>query len=150
MGSRAATRRRPPRGENGSAVIETVIGVPAFLLFVGLILLGARVALAHQAVESAAADAARAASIARTETEARTTARTSALASLHTQDLHCLDLQVTLDLTGFRSAPGQEATVAATVLCRVDLAHVGIPGVAASKVVSATMSSPIDTFRTRS
>ena len=72
------TRRhqvRHQRGERGSAVIEAVVGVPAFMLFVLLIIAGGRLAIAQQAVEAAAADAARAASIARTQDQARTRRR---------------------------------------------------------------------------
>ena len=70
-------RRRDP-ADRGSATIEAVIGVPAFLLFVGLIIFAGRVAVAHQAVESAAAAAARSASIARTQQEAVSDARSAA------------------------------------------------------------------------
>ncbi len=44
------------RDERGSAAVESVIGVPAFALFVGLIIFGGRTAITHGAVESAAAD----------------------------------------------------------------------------------------------
>jgi len=59
-----------PDCERGSATVEAVIGVPAFLLLLGLLIVGGRVAIAHQVVQSAASDAARAASIARTQTAA--------------------------------------------------------------------------------
>ena len=55
---------RSERDERGSAAVEAVIGVPAFALFVGLIIFGGRTAIDSRAVESAAADAARTASIA--------------------------------------------------------------------------------------
>ena len=57
------------RDERGSASVEAAVGLPAFVLFVGLIIFGGRTATTHQAVESAAADAARSASIARTSSE---------------------------------------------------------------------------------
>ena len=53
------------RDERGSAAIEAAIGVPAFALFVGLIIFGGRTATTHEALQSAAADAARSASLAR-------------------------------------------------------------------------------------
>ena len=59
------SRRR--RDERGSVAIEAAIGVPAFGLFVAMIILGGRVEIAKQAVEAAAYDAARAASIERTQ-----------------------------------------------------------------------------------
>ena len=54
--------RRHLDRERGSAVIEAVIGVPAFMLFVALIVFAGRVAIAHQGVQSAAADGLSAAS----------------------------------------------------------------------------------------
>ena len=68
------------RDERGSAAVEAVIGVPAFALFVGLIIFGGRTAMTHGAVESAAADGARTASIARTSQEARSGAEEAARA----------------------------------------------------------------------
>ena len=47
--------RRLVRDERGSAAVEAVVGVPAFVLFVGLIIFGGRTATTHQSVETAAA-----------------------------------------------------------------------------------------------
>ena len=47
--------RQPRRPERGSAALEAAIGLPAFMLFVALIILAGRVAIATQAVDSAAA-----------------------------------------------------------------------------------------------
>lgn len=58
------------RDERGSVAIEAAIGVPAFGLFVAMIILGGRVEIAKQSVEAAAYEAARAASIERTQSEA--------------------------------------------------------------------------------
>ncbi|HEY5275589.1 MAG TPA: TadE/TadG family type IV pilus assembly protein, partial [Coriobacteriia bacterium] len=56
--------------ERGSAAIETAVGVPAFLLFIALIIGAGRIAIARQAVEAAAAEGARSASIERTQAAA--------------------------------------------------------------------------------
>ncbi len=58
--------RRRRRDERGSVAIEAAIGVPAFGLFIAMIILGGRVEIAKQSVEAAAYEAARAASIERT------------------------------------------------------------------------------------
>jgi len=145
--TRGLGRRR--RSEKGSATIEAVIGVPAFLLFVGLIIFAGRVAIAHQAVESAAAAAARSASIARTQTVAVSDARAAAADNLTEQDLHCLTQRVQVDATGFAASVGTPAQVTATVTCVLDLADLAVPGVPGSKAITATMSSPIDTYRER-
>ena len=139
------TRRM--RDERGSAAVEAAVGVPAFVLLVGLIIFGGRTATAHSAVESAAADAARSASIARTASEAESDAKTAAQASLANQDIHCLNVAVTVDVSDFTKPAGQAGSVAATVECLLDLADLSVPGVPGSRLIKATVSSPLDTWR---
>ena len=141
--------RRRARADRGSAAIEAVIGVPAFLLFVGLIIFAGRVAVAHQAVESAASAAARSASIARTQQAALADAQSAAAGSLTDQDIHCVTARVEVDAAGFGAPVGTPAKVTATVSCVVDLADLAVPGVPGTRTVTATMSSPIDTYRER-
>ena len=50
-------RDRERSRERGSASVEAAVGVPAFLLLIGLILLAARVTVMSQAVQAVAADA---------------------------------------------------------------------------------------------
>ncbi|MGY0541404.1 TadE/TadG family type IV pilus assembly protein [Nocardioides sp. YJ-D4] len=137
------------RDERGSAAIEAAIGLPAFILFVGLIIAGGRLALADQALQSAAADAARAASIARSASEADTSAGREAAASLNNQKLDCRSIQVVVDTSGFHVPTGQPADVTVTLSCRVDLADLSVPGVPGSRLIRASMTSPIDTWRER-
>lgn len=137
------------RDERGSAAIEAVIGVPAFLLFVGLIIFGGRTATTHQSVETAAADAARSASLERTSTSAKSQAISAATTSLSNQGIHCLDIDVTVDASQFSRAVGVAATVSVTVQCRLDLSDLSIPGVPGSRLIRATSTSPIDTWRER-
>jgi len=135
--------------ERGSASVEAVIGVPVFLLLLGLLIVGGRVAIAHQVVQSAASDAARAASIARSQAAARTDATTAAQQSLANQQLDCLTTTVTLDTTGFTTTVGTPAQVRATVACDLNLSNLGIPGLPGSLPITETMSSPLDTYRGR-
>jgi len=141
-------RRRPDR-ERGSAVIEAVIGVPAFMLFVLLIVFAGRVAIAHQGVQSAAADAARSASIARTQGAAQTAGDTAAATSLANQHVNCTVTTISVDTTGFASPVGTPAKVMASVSCQVNLSDIWLPGVPGTKTITATMSSPLDTYRER-
>jgi Flp pilus assembly protein TadG len=138
------------RNERGSAPIEAAIGVPAFTLFVGLIIFGGRTATTHQALESAAADAARSASIERAAPAAQQAAEQAARSSLSNQQIHCLSVDVTVDASGFQTAVGQDANVAVTVTCRLDLSDLAVPGVPGNRTLHATVSSPIDTWRERS
>lgn len=147
MSRNAVSRRGGP--ERGSAALEAAIGLPAFLLFVGLIIFAGRVAIATQAVDSAATQAARTASIARTATDAGATARSAATASLTSQSVNCVSTAVTVDTAGFAAPVGTPATVTATVRCVVNLADLAVPGVPGTRTVTATASSPVDTFRER-
>ena len=137
------------REERGSAAIEAAVGLPAFVLFVGLIIFGGRTATTHSAVESAAADAARSASIARTSTEAKSDARDAAQASLANQDIKCLSVNVIVDVADFSKPVGEPGAVTTTVECRLDLADLSVPGVPGSRLIKATISSPLDTWRGR-
>lgn len=137
------------RDERGSAAVEAAVGVPAFVLFVGLIIFGGRTATTHSAVESAAADAARTASIARTASEAKQDAQAAAQASLANQGIHCLSVTVTVDVSDFAKTVGQTGEVTATVECLLDLGDLSVPGVPGSRLIKATSTSPLDTFRER-
>ena len=135
--------------ERGSIPVETVIVIPVLALFMLLLILGGRVAIARTAVESAAADAARSASIARTGGEARTFATRTAASSLTNQGVPCSRTNVAVDTAGFGTPVGAPGWVAVTVTCDVDVSGLaGLPGLP-SFGVDATMTSPLDTFRGR-
>ena len=134
--------------DRGSAAIEAVIGIPAFGLFLALIILGGRVTIAQQAVESAAA-AARAASISRTQGQAQTAASAEATTSLRNQSVNCVTTQVRVDTSGFAAPAGTPASVGATVTCVVNLSDLALPGLPGSRSITATASSPLDTYRER-
>jgi Flp pilus assembly protein TadG len=133
----------------GSAAIEAAVGTPAFMLFVLLIIFGGRVAIAHQAVQSAASEAARTASIARTQGEAQTAGESGASASLSSQGLHCVSRRVSVDASGFALPVGTPARIQATVDCTIDLSDVAAPGVPGSMTITESMTSPLDTYRER-
>ena len=137
------------RDERGSAAIEAAIGVPAFALFVGLVIFGGRTATTHQALQSAAADAARSASLARNADVARVDARRAATSSITNQKIGCSAIDVAVDTSDFDKQPGVPGSVNVTVSCRLDLSDLAVPGVPGSRVMRATMSSPIDTWRER-
>jgi Flp pilus assembly protein TadG len=140
------TRQNP--SDRGSSVVEVVILAPALGLFLALIIAGGRIAVAHQAVEASAAEAARSASIARTQGQAQALASAAALLSLADQSTRCVSTQVTLDTTGFAAPVGTPASVGATVTCQVDIAGL-LPGLPGSMSITATVRSPLDTYRER-
>lgn len=137
------------RTDRGSAAIETAIGVPAFLLFLALIIGAGRVAIARQSVEAAASEGARSASIARSQPVADHDATSSAIATLANQQLRCATTQVVVDTSGFARPVGTPASVSVTVTCLVDLSDLVVPGLSGTVPVTATMTSPLDTYRGR-
>jgi len=57
-------------------------------------------------------------------------------------------MTVTLDTSGFSRPVGTAASVAASVSCTVKLSELALPGLP-DRVVSATVTSPLDVFRGR-
>ena len=136
-------------GDRGSATLELVVWAPGLLLLIGMLLVAGRISNAHGAVEQAAVEAARSASIARTPQAARTQALASARESLTHQGIQCTSVTVTVDTTGFAAQPGTPAVVTATVSCPVRLADLTLP-VPGTRTVTSTSASSLDTFRERS
>jgi Flp pilus assembly protein TadG len=135
-------------GERGSAALEAVIIFPVVVLLLGGAIAAGRIAIAGAAVEAAARDAARQASIARTPEQARAAAQTSATTALQQEGLRCTPT-VQLDVSGFTRPVGTPAAVQATVSCTVALADVALPILPGSKTLNSSFSSPLDLFRGR-
>jgi len=137
------------RDERGSAAIEAAILAPTLLVLIGLAIVGGRIQIAGGAIEAAAHDAARAASISRTAGQAQASAYAAAGATLGQQGLHCATLTVQVDTAGFAVPVGQAATVAVTITCVVDFSDLVADGLPGSKTLNASFVSVLDTFRTR-
>ena len=144
-----AQRLRAARLDRGSVALELAVLGPALLLFIGLMILAGRMALANQSVAQAADEAARTASIARTQLGASSGASSAARTALAQQSLQCVSTQVSVDTSQFSRPVGTPATVSATVSCVVRLADLSLPGLPGSRTVTATASSPLDTYRER-
>lgn len=150
------TRPRRPlvggrfRGERGlTESVELAMLLPVLLLVILLAVAGGRIALAQGAVQQAASDAARAASLTRTAGEAAAAAGTATAASLTGQQTACQSVAVTADTSGFAVPVGAPAVVRVTVACQVTFADLGVPMLPGSKQVTATMVSPLDHHRER-
>ncbi|USQ77787.1 TadE family protein [Ornithinimicrobium cryptoxanthini] len=135
--------------EAGSVSIEVVILAPVLMLFILGIVFGGRYALAQQGVQTAAADAARSASIARSAGEAGDAAASAAASSLANQNLSCASQSVNIDTGAFAAPPGTPGTVSATVTCVVDMSDLAFPGIPGNQTLTSTMTSPLDTYRSR-
>lgn len=145
--SSAVTQTNAGRPDRGSVTLELAVLAPAVILALLFIIAAGRLAQAHQAVEAAARDAARQASIARDPATARANALTSAQAALSREGLNC-PAQVSIDTSGFSQPIGRSGTVTAHVTCTVHLADVAVAGVP-DTTIRASFASPIDPYRTR-
>lgn len=136
------------RDERGSAAIEIALLAPLLGAFVLLVVFGGRLALARQTVQAAAADAARAASIARTADAAERSATQTAEATLVNQGVACAASTIDIDTKGFKTPPGTPASTTVSITCELLTADLSLP-VPGSISVSASSSSALDTYRTR-
>ena len=157
-GARPGTGTAPAR-ERGSVTVEVAILTPAFLMLIVLATVVGRTALAQNAVDLAAHDAARAGSISRTLDAARTDGEAQARSRLAEAGLNCGYLEVTLagidGRTGrqislaevFAVPVGEPVSISSFVVCDVALNDlVGAPG---SRRVEASFVSPMDRYRAR-
>jgi Flp pilus assembly protein TadG len=135
--------------ERGSISLEVAILGPVLLLLLGLAVAAGRITVSGGAVEAAARDAAREASIARDASTAGAAARAAALDSLARQGLRCAGLAVTIDTSGFRTPVGQPAQVSAVVTCAVTLSDLAVPGLPGTKTLRGQFTSPLDRYRER-
>lgn len=133
--------------ERGSATLELAVLAPGLLLLIALVALAGRFAVAAGAVDQAAAEAARAASLQRTPSAGLDAATQVARASLTGQGLSCLRIQIDADLSGLRAPPGRHGRVTVTVHCPLRVADLPLPVPAIT--LTATAVSPVDTYRER-
>jgi Flp pilus assembly protein TadG len=123
--------------------VELALLTPLLMLF-GLLAVGlGRLGSARLEVDSAARQAARAASIARDPDTAAREARTAAVQTLTGGRLTCAELTVAVDL--YRFQPG--GMVRVRVACTVRLTDVTMSGLPGSHTVTSTSVSVVDVHR---
>ena len=122
---------------------------PGLALLIALIIFGGRLELNRQAVQSAAAEAARAASISRTTAEAAARARAAAAASLSAEQLRCVSSDVSVDTSQMSKPAGSGGSVSVRLTCVLSMSDISLPGIPGSISLSAVQHSVIDTYRER-
>ncbi|MGC5017314.1 TadE/TadG family type IV pilus assembly protein [Micromonospora sp. DT47] len=158
--SAAADRRT-----RGSVSVEVAVLAPAFITLVVLAGVAGRVAVADEAVEAAAHDAARAASISRDAPTAKRAAEDAARRQLDWRGLNCAgapqvsvwgstggDGRVSLTTAYGRPLLGEPVSIWVRVSCAVSLDDIRFPGLSGwsgTKRVEATFASPLDSYRSR-
>ena len=137
--------------DRGSMSVELVVIAPALVLLLLLVGAGGRWVESHGAIDGAARDAARAASLARTPGDAVTLAQQTADADLTTSGW-CHPGTTNVGVTGFPAsaqASVQGADVTVTVTCNVNMSPFTMLGFSAASPVTGTAVAPLDPFMCR-
>lgn len=137
------SREPPGAGEVGGAAVEVALVAPLLIVMLLFVVGLGRLASARAAVDGAARDAAREASIRRGPGRAVAEAEALARDSLAGRDVTCQELAVDVDVAELR--PG--GSVAVEVACTVALADVTLSGLPGSKRLRASFVAPVDRLR---
>ncbi|MGW1951135.1 hypothetical protein ACWCRC_43825 [Streptomyces sp. NPDC001940] len=65
------------------------------------------------------------------------------------EDITCRTSSVTINTGGYAAGVGEAATVTATISCTANLSDIAVPGLPGAKTLTASWTSPIDTYRAR-
>ncbi|WP_410655194.1 TadE/TadG family type IV pilus assembly protein [Amycolatopsis sp. lyj-112] len=134
-----------PWSDLGSVSVEAAVLVPG-VIFVGLLIIaGARISSAQQAVDNAATAAARAASIARSPLAAQQSGTRVARERLGREGITCQESSVSVDAS--QIVVGRAGQVRASVTCRVALSDLALPVPGGSRAITSTFISPADPYR---
>jgi Flp pilus assembly protein TadG len=127
----------------GSSTVELCLATTLLVMLFMFVVLCGRLTSAQLDVNAAASAAARAASLARTDTAARLAADQTARDTLAGRAVVCKSVTVTVDTGGLR--PG--GAVVVTVACRVGLADLALIRVPGARTLQATGRAPVDLWR---
>jgi Flp pilus assembly protein TadG len=143
MTTRLVGLNRLRRDERGSVSAELVLLTPLLILMLLFVVALGRLSGARIEVNGAAAQAARAASIARDPATATAMAKQTATAALSSDHVTCAQLRVNTDTAQFQ--PG--GSVAVTVTCTVSLSELTGLRLPASHSVMSRSVAVIDQYR---
>ncbi len=131
--------------------LELVLLTPVLMVFLFMAIAAGRIQMARMAIQEAAQDAARQASLSRNPQTAQSRATQAATYTLANQGIHCSTPPVVkVGVQDFHVPIGQPAYVTVTVTCAVPLADLAkIPGLPLSDPLTFTMVSPLDYYRGR-
>ncbi|KOV48759.1 membrane protein [Streptomyces sp. H036] len=129
--------------------LEAIILFPVILMTLLLVIALGRIGSANNAVDTAARNAARAASLERNGNTASSAGSQMARSVLGQQGLECTSTSISISTGGFSAQIGEPASTTATVTCTVRLSDVGLPGLPGSKTLTSSFTSSIDSYRQR-
>lgn len=131
--------------DQGSATAQTVFAVPLLIAVLMFVVVCGRLVETRLRVDSAAEDAARAASLARSSQEAQKAARSAVAGDLGGGGSSCRTYTVTIDSSDFRPGGGVRVSVRCSASMS-GLSGLGLPGAVG---VTSNAASPIDQYRGR-
>jgi hypothetical protein len=139
------------RAERGE--VEDIPGLAIVLVgilcpLVAVVIFMGRYGLADNSVQSAAAAAARDASLSGSASDAVPHATQAAEVALF-GNVTCQNLNVVIGGDGLQTTLGQTGTVTATITCRVSTADLSFPLIPGSVTITETAASPVDPYRQR-
>lgn len=129
--------------EQGSASAELVVLTPLLIAFAAVLLLAARLVMAHQAVLDAARTGLEAAVVSTDSRSASANFANVALADLANSRLVCQGDDLSSNVSNFRAG----GIVSVQVACQVALASLGTPGLGGTAIVAASATGVIEPFR---
>ncbi|MFJ4151984.1 TadE/TadG family type IV pilus assembly protein [Streptomyces galbus] len=137
------------KDDTGALSLEAVILFPTLIMVLLLVITFGRISSADNVVDTAARNAARAASLERTGGGAGGAGERVARNVLGQQGLQCTATSVSISTAGFAAPLGEPASTTATVSCKVRLSDIGLPGLPGSRTLTSSFTSSIDSYRQR-
>jgi Flp pilus assembly protein TadG len=131
------------RDEGGSAAVEAAVLVPVLVLFAVVAIGFGRYEVFRTELIGDARAGAEAAAVMQSPQQAQLEADAAASADALQPGGLCGQSRVVTNTSGF--APG--GTLSVSVVCSVDLASLGIPGLAGIESVTVAQEAPIDEYR---
>jgi len=129
--------------QDGSAALELTVLAPVLVVLLLFVVAVGRLVLAHQEVDAAAFDAARAASIATSAAAAQLAADQAAAADLAGHSITCAHLSTSVDTAEFM--PG--GTVTVQVSCTASLSGLALLALPGSETLTSQATAPVDLYR---
>jgi len=131
------------RDEVGSAAVELAVLAPVLVILLLLVVMVGRLVLARQAVDAAAADAARAASITDAPGYATAAAQSAAGADLSADGISCSSSSVSVDTAAFYAG----GAVSVSLSCTASFAGLSLLHIPGSATLRSTAAAPVDRYR---
>jgi hypothetical protein len=143
--------RRILRDEHGD--VEDIPGLAIVLVgilcpLVAVVIFMGRYGLADNTVQSAAAAAARDASLSGSASDAVPHAKSAAELAL-SGNANCQPLSVVIGGDGLHTTLGQTGTITATITCTISASDLTFPLIPGSVTITETAASPVDPYRQR-